>query len=320
MGRIRTIKPEFPQSESVGELSRDARLLFIQLWTFADDAGRCRAATKVLTGALYPYDNDAGDLIEGWLTELEQRDMIARYVVKGNKYLQITKWSEHQKIDRPSKSRLPEFVDPSRCIASPREPSREIASPREPSMLDHGPGTMDQGSGTMDQGPRTNDQGGGGEPAVPEPARRTGSNISEEAFALSGEILVLMGLDPGHPLSAGSPMQVQSWLNGGWPRDAIIGGVQQVMLRKRGDPPSTLKYFEKAIARAHAEFTRPLPIAIINDKPEVINFNGQARKPGGSLNAVLDAAIARERAALQEAGHLARDEDPVLVLSPRSVQ
>lgn len=152
MGRIRTIKPEFPQSESVGELSRDARLLFIQLWTFADDAGRCRAATNVLTGALYPYDNDAGDLIEGWLTELEQRDMIARYVVKGNKYLQITKWSEHQKIDRPSKSRLPEFVDPSRCIASPREPSREIASPRCWTM-DQGPWIRDRGPWIKDRGP-----------------------------------------------------------------------------------------------------------------------------------------------------------------------
>ena len=39
MARIRTIKPEFPQSETIGKLSREARLLFIQLWTLADDEG-----------------------------------------------------------------------------------------------------------------------------------------------------------------------------------------------------------------------------------------------------------------------------------------
>ena len=33
VARIRTIKPEFPQSESVGRLSRDARLLFILVWS-----------------------------------------------------------------------------------------------------------------------------------------------------------------------------------------------------------------------------------------------------------------------------------------------
>lgn len=36
MARIRTIKPEFPQSETMGRVSRDARLLFIQLWTVAE--------------------------------------------------------------------------------------------------------------------------------------------------------------------------------------------------------------------------------------------------------------------------------------------
>ena len=56
MGRIRTIKPEFPQSESVGRLSRDARLLFILLWTLVDDSGRTRGGYQLLASLLYPYD------------------------------------------------------------------------------------------------------------------------------------------------------------------------------------------------------------------------------------------------------------------------
>jgi hypothetical protein len=89
VGRIRTIKPEFPQSESVGRLSRDARLLFIQLWTLADDEGRCRAASRMLASLLYPYDDDASRLIDGWLDELEKNGQVRRYEVGGSRYLEI---------------------------------------------------------------------------------------------------------------------------------------------------------------------------------------------------------------------------------------
>ena len=44
MARIRTIKPDFPHSESMGRVSRDARLLFVMLFTIVDDEGRARAA------------------------------------------------------------------------------------------------------------------------------------------------------------------------------------------------------------------------------------------------------------------------------------
>lgn len=141
MPRIRTIKPEFPQSESVGRLSRDARLLFIQLWTLADDSGKARAASRMLASLLYPYDNDAPSLIDGWLGELEAEGKIALYEVDGARYLQIVKWLEHQKIDKPSKSKFPEFDEASRTFASPRENSLRTK--------DQGPGTK-EGTGTME--------------------------------------------------------------------------------------------------------------------------------------------------------------------------
>lgn len=135
VARIRTIKPEFPQSESVGKLSRDARLLFVQLWTIVDDAGRARAASRMLASLLYPYDDDARMLIDHWLGELEAGEHIRRYEVDGSQYLEIVKWLEHQKIDKPSKSRLPEFV----------EGSRKLANAREASATDLGPSTLDLG-------------------------------------------------------------------------------------------------------------------------------------------------------------------------------
>ena len=135
MARIRSIKPEFPQSETVGKLSRDARLLFIQLWTLVDDEGRTRAASRMLASLLYPYDEDAPGLIEGWLAELERNDCIVRYVVEGSTYLQVNNWLKHQKIDHPGRSKLPVV----------REGSRIFANGSETLAPDLGPRIKDQG-------------------------------------------------------------------------------------------------------------------------------------------------------------------------------
>jgi hypothetical protein len=123
MARIRTIKPEFPHSESMGRVSRESRLCFILLWTIADDAGRLRGNSRMLASLLYPYDVDAGDHMDGWLTELAKEQCITRYEVAGANYIQINQWADHQKIDKPSASKLPEFVSSSRKLAKPRENS-----------------------------------------------------------------------------------------------------------------------------------------------------------------------------------------------------
>jgi hypothetical protein len=135
VARIRTIKPEFPQSESMGRVSRDARLTFIQLWTLADDEGRLRGNSRMLASLLFPYDDDAKDLIDRWLVELEVEQCLARYKVGGDSYIQLTNWLIHQKIDKPSKSKIPAFDESSRILANPREASSE-----------------DQGSRIKDQG------------------------------------------------------------------------------------------------------------------------------------------------------------------------
>lgn len=133
MSRIRSIKPETSLSETLGRVSRDARLTFILLWPQCDDSGRTRAASRMLASLLYPYDDDAPGLIEGWLSELEREGSIIRYKIDANVYIQVTNWLKHQKIDRPSKSRIPEFD----------EASRNVASPREASSTDLGPRTLD---------------------------------------------------------------------------------------------------------------------------------------------------------------------------------
>jgi len=118
MARIRSIKPEFPQSESMGNVSRDARLLFILLWPICDDHGRTRAASRMLASLLFPYDDDASSLIDGWLDELEREGCITRYEFNGSAYLEVCNWLMHQKIDKPSK---PQFPQPRGALARVRE-------------------------------------------------------------------------------------------------------------------------------------------------------------------------------------------------------
>jgi hypothetical protein len=136
MARIRTIKPELPQSESMGRVSREARLCFILLWTLADDAGRLRGNGRMLASLLFPYDDDAKKLIEKWLDELHTERCITRYEVEGDKYIQINQWLVHQKIDKPSPSKIPPYQ------LAPIEGSRGFAKARDDSAADQG---VDQG-------------------------------------------------------------------------------------------------------------------------------------------------------------------------------
>lgn len=123
MARIRTIKPEFPQSESMGRVSRDARLCFVMMWTIADDSGRLRGNSRMLASLLFPYDDDAPALIDGWLDELEREGCVHRYMADGSTYIEIANWLSHQKIDKPTPSKIPAFDPSSRILANPRESS-----------------------------------------------------------------------------------------------------------------------------------------------------------------------------------------------------
>lgn len=141
----------------------------------------------------------------------------------------------------------------------------------------------------------------------------TKSLISEEAFKVAGDLLQAMGLEREHPLSVGAPMTVQSWLNGGWPAEVIKVGVEKAMQNRKQDPPGTLKYFEKAIARTHAEMTRPLPIVEFKQAETITVTHGNSQGKPGSLIAAIDRQLAAIEA---EAGNdFALSESPVRRIS-----
>lgn len=109
MARIRSIKPEYFASETIAALSLPARLTFIGLWTFADDAGRAADNAKLIKAAVWPLD-DAVTAAEvaGHLDELAALGRICRYTADGKRYLHMTTWDEHQRVKNPSERGHPD--------------------------------------------------------------------------------------------------------------------------------------------------------------------------------------------------------------------
>lgn len=111
--RIRSIKPEMPHDEAVGECSREARLLFVNLMLQADDAGRLRLAPAAVIGNAYPYDADVTPpKLRKWLDELHDAGLILIYEHDGREYAWLRGWRANQKINRPTASKLPCPPDP----------------------------------------------------------------------------------------------------------------------------------------------------------------------------------------------------------------
>ena len=81
MARIRTIKPEFWTSEQVMECSPLARLLFIGVWNFCDDAGNHPMSAKTLKALVFPGDDITSAKVGELLAELSTNGLIDLYEV-----------------------------------------------------------------------------------------------------------------------------------------------------------------------------------------------------------------------------------------------
>lgn len=126
MARIRSIKPELPQDERVGSVSREARLCWLMCFTLADDDGRFRAHPALIASQCFPYDGLSPSTVDGWLDELAAAKLLCRYTADGQEYAALGNWKKHQKIDHPLDSRLP---SPENGV--PHESSRILARASE---------------------------------------------------------------------------------------------------------------------------------------------------------------------------------------------
>lgn len=160
MARIRTIKPEFWTSGDIMNLSRDARLMFIGLWNFCDDAGNHVSNARTIRAEIFPGDDDIGSAtVRRLLEECSANNLISFYEAGGRPYIHVNGW-RHQKIERPNIKHppmstgnqldAPRFADQSptnrRLIADPSPPEgkgregkvigKEITPPDIPPLLE----------------------------------------------------------------------------------------------------------------------------------------------------------------------------------------
>ena len=127
MARIRSIKPEFWTSEQIVECSPNARLMFVGLWTFADDNGIHPTNPMRIKMQVFPADDISSADIRRMLDELSLNGLIEIYDVDGKEFFRITGWGKHQKIDQPTyrfplpSGEVPENVRRTFSERSPRE-------------------------------------------------------------------------------------------------------------------------------------------------------------------------------------------------------
>lgn len=105
--RIRTIRPEFYQSESVGSMTWKARLVFINLWSYVEDNGVNLDNPRLFRGQCMPYDDSVLDDIEDAFAELEQCGSIIRYERDGKRLLFVPGFEKWQNIQRPGTCHYP---------------------------------------------------------------------------------------------------------------------------------------------------------------------------------------------------------------------
>lgn len=249
--RIRTIKPEFVQSESMGRISREARLLFILLWTQCDDAGRTRASSRMLASVLYPYDDDAPSLIGKWLDELEREGCIERYAVDGDTYLQVCKWLKHQRIDRPSASRLPDPREGSRVLASA---SRTLAPDQDQDQDQYTPSETRRVERSSNQTPPSPTKAPSASGVWGAPVQYLTSTGLPERHARSLIGRWLKGREPEAVLAAITDAQLNAAVDPTAYITKLLGGTngKQGQHGRRRDPLAELREFQRELTEREA--------------------------------------------------------------------
>jgi hypothetical protein len=100
--------------------------------------------------------------------------------------------------------------------------------------------------------------------------------IRPEAYEVAKQLMEVQRIDPDDPRGVAVPYTVEAWLTKGWKAETIVLAVAGVMAH-RDKAPDGLRYFEKAIARAH----EPQPI-IAKGETYGPDHNRTARPSGRS--------------------------------------
>jgi len=144
MARIRTVKPDFWKHEELSELAPEVHMLAAALLNYADDEGYFRANPKLVKAECCPLREDSVSVHEA-LKQLANIGYVRLFTGSDQKeYGKVVNFAEHQRINRPTPSKI-----------------KELDALSEDSVSDHGAVTDDsppEGKG-KEQGRERNNGG-----------------------------------------------------------------------------------------------------------------------------------------------------------------
>jgi len=165
----RVIRGQILASNSLGNVSVGAEMLFWRLLIAADDFGRLDGRLSVLRAAVYPARNVTLDELQDWLGELEKADSpqdgtpgpqdgpVVRYQVDGQPFIALRNWDRLRSNGRRARdSRFP--APPSDIRGSPRSSAEILGDPPERRET----GVEEAGDESRDSGSEKRETGGGG--------------------------------------------------------------------------------------------------------------------------------------------------------------
>jgi hypothetical protein len=121
--RIRTMKPEFWTDSFMVNIQPLGRLTFLGLVNAADDHGYITDDMEEVAMQIMPKEDPV--TIYGWIDFFYAAGKLEKYESDGGCFYRITNWEKHQRVDRPSKSKISR--EPSRKLAIPFETRRAVA-------------------------------------------------------------------------------------------------------------------------------------------------------------------------------------------------
>ena len=190
MARIRTIKPEFWTSEDLSSLPESTHLLAAALLNYADDHGYFNANPALVKAACSPLREPSVSIRESLASLLDVGYLAFGTTPDGKRYGRIVKFSEHQRVDHPSKSKIAAlsitWENTRACLASPRE---KLA--------------QEQGTGNREGKGKEEDSARSSASSTPQPVH------VEPAIALSPVFIAL-------PVNAGRPFEIREAMVSEW--------------------------------------------------------------------------------------------------------
>lgn len=263
--RIRSIKPEFWRSSDTAALPVFTRLLFIGLWNYVDDNGVGEADENLIRSDLFPREDvsEVSSKIRRGLDDLSIGGQIVRYqAANGRRYLHVVNWTEHQKIDRPTKSKKPlPTSDEVVLVEDSSKIRREVGEGSLPDLGNEG----------------ARERGNEGPPRGPEletcsavvPMRQTGtervlakySKLSQPARHIAKAFSDSLPAPIQSDVLGEMATQIDKCLTDGIPPEAIAAGIREWAASDSWSPTQITRFVAKATAKAgnnngHGKATR----------------------------------------------------------------